>query len=81
VAGWCRLDSRLQAAAGEALAAADARIDRALDAFFSRAEQGVDAYLDWYFTVIGEYQRLAAVVAGDFGALMADQLNRHLFEA
>jgi hypothetical protein len=74
------LDSRLQSARAEALAAADARIDRALDAFFRSAEQGVDAYLDWYFTVLAEYQRLAAVAAGDFGALMADQLNRHLFE-
>jgi hypothetical protein len=75
------LDTRLQAGRAEALDAADAQIDTALDAFFHRAEQGVDAYLDWYFTVLGEYQRLAAVAAGDFGTLMAEQLNRRLFEA
>ncbi len=73
------LDARLQAGRAEALAAADERIEVALDAFFARAEQGVDAYLDWYFTVIGEYQRLAAAATGDFGALMATRLDRHLF--
>jgi len=73
------LDARLQAGRAEALAAADERIEAALDAFFARAEQGVDAYLDWYFTVTGEYQRLAAAATGDFGALMATQLDRHLF--
>lgn len=73
------LDARLQAARTHALDDADHRIDTALDAFFARAKQGVDAYLDWYFTVVGEYQRLAAVAAGDFAALMATQLDRHLF--
>ena len=73
------LDERLRVARAEALNAADARIDAALDAFFARAEQGVDAYLDWYFTVIGEYQRLAAAATGDFGGLMAKQLDQRLF--
>lgn len=74
------LDARLQAARVDALATAGARIDAALDTFFARAEQGVDAYLDWYFTVVGGYQRLGAVAAGDFGALMTAELDRHLFE-
>jgi hypothetical protein len=73
------LDARLRTARAEALADADARIENSLETFFGRAEQGVDAYLDWYFTVVGEYQRLGAVAAGDFGALMAEQLDRHLF--
>jgi hypothetical protein len=47
---------------------------------FAKVEQGVDAYLDWYFTVIGEYERLAALSVGNFGALMTEQLQRYLFD-
>jgi hypothetical protein len=63
----------------EVQAKADRRVDTALDALFADVEQGVDRYLDWYFTVIGEYERLAASVVGDFGTLMSEQLERHLF--
>jgi hypothetical protein len=73
------LDARLGTARADALAAADRHIEAALDSFFARAEQGVDAYLDWYFTVVGEYQRLAAVAVGDMGAFMAEQLEQRLF--
>ena len=73
------LDARLGAARTDALASADAAIETALDDFFARAEHGVDAYLDWYFTVVGEYQRLAAVAVGDMGAFMAAQLDQRLF--
>jgi len=59
---------------------ADRRIDAELDALFARIAPGVDAYLDWYFTVIGEYERLAALATGGFVALMGEQLERHLFE-
>jgi hypothetical protein len=34
------------------------QIDQALDTLFADAEAGVDKYLDWYFSVLGEYQRL-----------------------
>jgi len=70
---------RLQQVRRDAIAAADRRIDDELDALFERVEQGIDAYLDWYFTVIGEYQRLAALAVGDFGALMTDELEARLF--
>ena len=73
------LDTRLGAARTDALASADAEIETALDDFVTRAEHGVDAYLDWYFTVVGEYQRLAAVAVGDMGAFMAAQLDQRLF--
>ena len=74
------LDQRLGAARTEALAAADQRIDTALDPLFARAERGVDAYLDWYFSVAGEYERLAAAAAGNLGVLMQAKLDRHLFD-
>ncbi len=55
------------------------RIDTELDSLFARIAPGVDAYLDWYFTVIGEYERLAALATGGFLDLMGEQLERHLF--
>ncbi len=58
---------------------ADQRVDGELVALFARLEPGVDAYLDWYFTVIGEYERLAALATGGFVELMGDQLEQHLF--
>jgi len=73
------LGDDLARARAQAQAEADRAVDAALDALFADVEEGVDRYLDWYFTVIGEYERLAASVAGDFGALMSEQLETHLF--
>ncbi|MEN8801772.1 MAG: hypothetical protein ABF297_07330 [Thiogranum sp.] len=57
----------------------DANIDQGLERIFSDVESGVDSYLDWYFTVFGEYQRLAAVFTEDLATAMRDQLAQHLF--
>jgi hypothetical protein len=57
------------------------RIAREVDLLFAPIEAKVDDYLDWYFTVIGEYERLAALIAGNFPQLMAEQLETHLFQA
>lgn len=56
-------------------------VDDALDPLFAEVEQAVDRYLDWYFTVIGEYERLLASVAGDFAAAMGERLEQELFGA
>jgi hypothetical protein len=73
------LSADLDRARRQAIALADRRIDAELDALFARITPGVDAYLDWYFTLIGEYERLAALAAGGFTELMGEQLERHLF--
>lgn len=57
----------------------DAQIDHRLDHLFAQVEVGVEVYLDWYFTVTGEYQRLASLLVGDFATMMAERLERHLF--
>lgn len=62
-----------------ARAQADQAVDAALDDLFVDVEQAVDRYLDWYFTVIGEYERLLASVAGDFAAAMSERLEQELF--
>lgn len=59
----------------------DRQVDAALDELFAEVEKGVDRYLDWYFTVVGEYERLLASVAGDFTAAMTERLQEELFGA
>jgi hypothetical protein len=50
-------------------------IDENLASIFTQAEAGVDRYLDWYFSVVGEYQRLAATLLGRFGKEVPDKLD------
>ncbi len=56
------------------------QLDATVGALFDDVEHGVDEYLDWYFTIIGEYERLMALATGDIGQMMAEELQRHLFE-
>ncbi len=55
------------------------RIDQGIDQLFAPVEAQVDDYLDWYFTVIGEYERLIALAAGNFTQLLSDELEGRLF--
>lgn len=59
---------------------AEERIDAALDQAFGKAANGVDKYLDWYYSLVGDYSRLAAVVTGDIDQLMSDQLSRFVVD-
>jgi len=73
------LDAKLNKARIESIQRADRDIDAAVNAVFADVEKGVDSYLDWYFTVTGEYQRLAALAAGNFADTMGKRLEQHLF--
>ena len=73
------LSDHLDRARVQATESADRRIDTEMDTLFAGITPGVDAYLDWYFTVIGEYERLAALATGGFVELMGEQLDQHLF--
>jgi len=70
----------VQQARTEAYSVVDQRIDAALNEAFGAAEQGVAHYLDWYYSLVGDYTRLGAVVTGDVGQLMNDQLAKHIFD-
>lgn len=59
----------------------EADIDQQVDRLFANAAAGVDRYLDWYFTLAGEYERLGAALTGDFAQLMAAQIEQELFTA
>lgn len=60
-------------------AARGKQIDSAVGTLFTDAEGRVDSYLDWYFTVTGEYSRLLAAVAGGFPELMQRKLEEAVF--
>jgi hypothetical protein len=75
------LGQDLEAARVTAGTKADEAVDAVLESLFADVERAVDRYLDWYFTVIGEYERLLASVAGDFAAAMSERLEQELFGA
>ena len=53
-------------------------IDAALTAGFARMREGVDPYLDWYYSLPGEWSRLAMLLTGNFEKLLADRLAESL---
>jgi hypothetical protein len=73
------LDGQVDAERLRAKQDVDSSLDQGLERIFLRVEQGVDGYLDWYYTVFGEYQRLAAVFAEDMTVAMAEKLEEYLF--
>ena len=74
-----QLDDEIAATRGEAIEQVSRQAGEGVDALFADVGQGVDRYLDWYYTVIGEYQRLAAVFTADVAEAMREQLYSHLF--
>ena len=74
-----QLDADIEAERVRARGEADKAINQGLDHIFADISAGVDGYLDWYFTVLGEYQRLATAFTEDTAAAMREQLEQHLF--
>jgi hypothetical protein len=73
------LKARLQKARVEEQQRATERVDASVNALYADVERGVDRYLDWYFTVIGEYQRLGALMTGRFAEQMTAELEQRIF--
>jgi len=74
-----QLDADIEATRMQARHEADSAINQGLERIFTDINAAVDDYLDWYFTVLGEYQRLATAFAEDAAAAMREQLEQHLF--
>ncbi len=74
-----RIDADLRRLRTDALVQADTQIEERIDALFNGIESGLDDYLDWFYSVGGEYQRLAAAVTGDATTSLAQRLEQHLF--
>ena len=69
---------QLDRASRQALDDAMRGVDTGLDAAFAAAEAGIDAYLDWYFSFIGSYTRLGALVIPDLEQHMRQQFTTHV---
>jgi len=54
-------------------------VEAAVATMYGQVEKGADAYLDWYFTVLGEYERLVALIAGGLTEKMRVELESRLF--
>jgi hypothetical protein len=64
------LTADLVAFAGEERSLTAGEIEAAVDGAFATLEPAVDVYLDWYFSLPGEYGRLWHAIAGDAAAFM-----------
>jgi len=76
-----RSDAQAQVDEAIRLAVAEAmqRVERGLDDAQAYASQGIESYLDWYFSVIGSYTRLAAPVIPSLAQQMREQFARTVF--
>jgi hypothetical protein len=55
------------------------RVQEVTDNLYAEVGKGVDDYLDWYFTVIAEYERLLALGSGRFAEKMRGELEQRIF--
>lgn len=70
---------QLDDASREAVYGAMRTVDGGLDRAFAAAEAGIDAYLDWYFSFVGNYTRLGALVIPDLDQHMRKQFTALVF--
>ena len=54
-------------------------LDSGLHLAFVAAEAGIDKYLDWYFSFIGSYTRMGALVVPDLAQHMRDRFGELVF--
>ncbi len=53
-------------------------LEREVDRAFERLEAHVDPYLDWYYSLVGEYSRIAQLLIGEIEAFMMQKLDEFL---
>ena len=73
--------SKLQEARLEALQEVEVslvRLESEVDRAFDKLEYNVDGYLDWYYSLVGEYSRIATLLVGELENYMEDKLEEHL---
>jgi hypothetical protein len=71
---------QLDAATRQAVDTAMRTVDGGLNQAFAAAEAGIDAYLDWYFSLVGSYARLGAVVVSGLDQHMSKQFMTLVFD-
>lgn len=71
---------QLDAASRQAVQTAMRSVDSGLDAAFAAAEAGIDKYLDWYFSFVGSYTRMGALVIPDLARHMQERFTALVLE-
>lgn len=51
-----------------------------IDQAFDRLERNIDDYLDWYYSLAGEYARIAKLLVGELEAYMMEKLEQALMQ-
>jgi hypothetical protein len=74
------LSEDLERARSDSRTLAEEEIDAALARAFGAAEIGVERYLDWYYSIEGEYSRLGTVVIGDIDQFMSGKLQAFVID-
>jgi hypothetical protein len=72
---------QLQAAKIDSLHKVDislAQLDGQIDRAFDRMETNVDGFLDWYYSLVGEYARIASMMTGALEDYTAKKLTDYL---
>ena len=69
------VDVELQRGQQAAYQEAELRIDGMLNPIFLEAEAGVDRYLDWYFSMVGNYTLLGSAIVGESGERVQAKLS------
>ncbi|MBU0943185.1 MAG: hypothetical protein KJ804_20815 [Proteobacteria bacterium] len=75
--------ARIQTAKLKALHKADislALLQEKIDLAFARMTWGVDDYLDWYYSLTGEYTRISKILTGDLEEYMMVRLETSLLQ-
>ena len=55
-----------------------ANLDNLIDTAFKKLESNVDAYLDWYYSLEGEYGRIGNLLIGELDNYMKEKLEDYL---
>ena len=71
---------QLDEASRQAVDGAMRSVDSGLELAFGATEAGIDKYLDWYFSFIGSYTRMGALVISDLPQHMRDRFSDLLFK-
>ncbi|CAE6518766.1 conserved membrane hypothetical protein [Nitrosomonas nitrosa] len=54
------------------------KLENQIDSAFDRLEMNVDHYLDWYYSLVGEYTRIGKLLIGELEAFMIEKLEQSL---
>jgi hypothetical protein len=54
------------------------RLETHLDRAFARLEYNVDDFLDWYYSLLGEYTRIGMLLVGELETYMIEKMEEYL---